>query len=281
MVFAVAGLAACGSKDRTASQTLVRVNGQDITVLQLNNELQRINVPAGKQEAASQELLDSLIDRQLLVEAAMLNKIDRTPEVMQDIQRAKSQIIAQAYLQSITTKVIKPSKSEIENFYQQHPELFSKRKEFVLTQLTIPNNNFSDELKSFIDSANTPEEVAEWMQKHGLQYTSGRAIRSTTDLPPEIVEKLLDLPKGQLFIVSEGDNRVLNAIADIKDTPVTEMNAAPLIEEYLINKKMKDATQAELANLRSRAKIEYLNASAQVAASPQAGATDRKILGFK
>jgi len=281
MVFSAAILSACGSKDKHAGQTLVRVNGQDITVLQLNNELQRVNVPLGKQEAASKELLESMINRQLLVDAAKLNKIDRTPEVMQDIERSKMQIIAQAYLNSITSKVDKPSNAEINNYYLTHPEFFSKRKEFVLTQLIIPNKSFSDELKLFIDSAKTPEDVEEWMQKHGVQYIRRRAIRSSTDLPPEIVAKLLDLVKGQLFIVREGDSRVLNEIADIKDSPITQMNAAPMIENFLINKKIKELTEAELANLRSRAKIEYLNASAPVATQTKVDETDSNTVGPK
>ena len=281
MVIAAAGLAACGSKDKKAGQSLVRVNGEDITVLQLNDELQRANVPADKQKAASKQLLESLINRQLLVEEAMRNKIDRTPEVMQAIERAKSQIIAQAYLQNVTSKVAKPSKAEINDYFQKHPEFFSKRKEFVLTQLIIPDKNFTDELKLFIDSAKTLNDVAEWMTKHGVQYARRQAIRSSMDLPSEAAAKLLKLPKGQLFIVSEGDNRVLNIIAAIKDSPVTETNAAPLIEQFLTNKMIKDAAGAEIAQLRSRAKIEYLNASAPVAAQTQTAAPDSKTTGPK
>lgn len=266
MVIAAAGFAACGNKDKKAGQALVRVNGVDITVLQLNTELQRVNVQAGKQEAANKELLESMIDRQLLVEEAMHSKIDRTPEVVQDIERAKSEIIAQAFLRSITSGVDKPSSAEISDYFQNHPELFSNRKEFVLTQLIIPNKNFSDELSSFINAAKTPEDVAEWMQKHGVQYTRRQAIRSSTDLAPEVVTKLLGLPKGQLFIVSEGDDRVLNAIVDIKDSPINEVNATPLIEQFLTNEKRKSAVRLELANLRSMAKIEYLNASSPAVA---------------
>jgi len=281
MVVAVAGLAACGSKGKKAGQSLVRVNGEDITVLQLNDELQRANVPTDKQAAANKQLLESLIDRQLILEEAMRNKIDRTPGVMQAIERAKAQIIAQAYLQSVTSKIAKPSKAEINDYFQKHPEFFSKRKEFVLTQLIIPNKNFSEELKSFIDTAKTLEEVAEWMDKHAVQYARGKSIRSSMDLPSEAAAKLLELPKGQLFIVSEGDNRVLNIIAAINDSPVTEKNAAALIEKFLINEKMKDAAGAEVAHLRSLAKIEYLNASVPVAAQTQADAPDNETAGPK
>jgi len=281
MVVAVAGLAACGSKDKKAGQSLVKVNGEEITVLQLNDELRRAGVQAGQQEAASKQLIESLIDREVILDEAMRNKIDRSPEVMQAIERAKAQIIAQAYLQSVTSKVAKPSKAEIDDYFQKHPEFFTKRMEFDLQQLVIANKNFSDELKLFIDSAKSLDEVAEWMDRHGVPYARGQVIRSTADLPQPAVAKLLELPKGQLFIVGEGDNRMLNIITAIKDSPVTATNAAPQIEQFLTNKKMKEAVEVEIAHLRSLAKIEYLNASAPVAAQTQAAAPDNKTAGPK
>ena len=281
MVVAVAGLAACGSKDKKAGQSLVKVNGEEITVLQLNDELRRAGVQAGQQEAASKQLIESLIDREVILDEAMRNKIDRSPEVMQAIERAKAQIIAQAYLQSVTSKVAKPSKAEIDDYFQKHPEFFTKRMEFDLQQLVIANKNFSDELKLFIDSAKSLDEVAEWMDRHGVPYARGQVIRSTADLPQPAVAKLLELPKGQLFIVGEGNNRMLNIITVIKDSPVTATNAAPQIEQFLTNKKMKEAVEVEIAHLRSLAKIEYLNASAPVAAQTQAAAPDNKTAGPK
>lgn len=277
VLIAAASLSACQSKEKKEGQTLARVDGQEITVLQLNDEIGRAGVQAGQLEAANKQLLEALIDRQLIMAEAMRNKIDRSPEVMQAIERSKEQIIAQAYLKGVMSKVEKPSAAEIDDYYQKHPEFFAKRKEFDLKQLVIPNKNFSDELKSFIDSAKTLGEVSEWMDRHGVQYARGQAIRSSTDLPSEGVAKLLELPKGQLFIVSLGDNKVLNVLVDSRDSPLSATNAAPQIGQFLMNKKLKDAADVEIAHLRSLAKIEYLNgASAPVAAPAQASAPDNK-----
>jgi len=281
MLVAAAGLSACGSKDKKAGQSLVRVDSEEITMLQINDELKRAGVQAGQQEAASKPLLESLIDRQLVLAEAMRNKIDRTPEVMQAIERAKAQIIAQAYLQNVVSKTAKPSKAEIDDYFQKHPEFFTKRKEFDFKQLVFANKNFSDELKLFIDSAKSLDEVAAWMDRHGVQYARGQTTRSTADLPQPAVAKLLELPEGELFLVNEGSNRVLNIITSIKDSPVTAMNAAPQIEQFLINKMSKEAAEVEIAHLRSLAKIEYLNASAPVAAPAQAAAADNKAAGPK
>ena len=57
----------------------------------------------------------------------------------------------------------------------------------------------------------------------------------------------------------EGERSLLVSIADVRDAPVTLDVAAPQIEQFLLNKKNKDAADAELARLRATAKIEYLN----------------------
>lgn len=265
LLLVVACLSACGNKDKKAGQTLARVDGEDITVLLLNNELKHAGIQDGQLEEGRKQLLESLIDRQLIVAEAMRKKIDRTPEVMQSIEQAKSQIIAQVYLQNITSIISKPSKVEINGYYQKHPEFFSRRKEFHLKQLVIPNKNFSAELYSFIDSTKSLEDTAFWLDKHDVPYTRGQVIRSTADLPQTTVTRLLSLPKGKIFLASDEENKVLNVITAIKDMPVSAINAELQIERFLSNQMQQEAVNAELAHLRSLAKIEYLITPANTA----------------
>ena len=56
MVFLVViSLSACGNKEKKAGQTLVRVDDEEITILQLNDELQRSYIEPGQQEASSKQ----------------------------------------------------------------------------------------------------------------------------------------------------------------------------------------------------------------------------------
>lgn len=277
MIAIVVSLAACGSKEaeKKPGQTLVRVNGEEITALQLNDELSRANVPPGQQEAATKQLLESLIDRQLVLAEAARNKMDRTPDVMKAIERAKAQIIAQTYVQSVTSKLAKPSIAEVDEYFQKHPEFFSHRKQFDMKQLVISSNDVSDNFKRTLDAAKSLDEVAAWLEKNGVRHARGQLSRSSTDMPPEMSAKLLTMPRTQLFIVREGGNTLINAIVDVKDASVSAKDAAPQIEKFLVNKKIKEAMDAEVAHLRSSAKIEYVGASAPVAApasAPQAPA---------
>jgi peptidyl-prolyl cis-trans isomerase C len=294
ILLTVAGLAACGGdKQKKVGQALASVNGEEITALQLNEELQRAGVPAAQQEAASKQLLEALIDRQVVENVALKEKIDRDPKVMQAVERAKALIISQAYMQKKLSGMAPPSKAEVEDYFNKHPELFSNRKQFDMRQLLIASKDMNDALKQVIDKSKSLDEVAAWMESNKIGFARAQVSRTTTDLAPELVAKLQSMPKGQLFIINEGERAMLMTIVDIKDVPVKLAVAAPQIEQYLVNTRAKDAAKQEMERLRAAAKIEYLNqpaasaataasgAASAASASASAAATARGVAGLK
>ena len=275
-------LTACDNnepKEKKPGQALVSVNGKEVTMLQLNDEIKRANVRPDQFEAASKQLLESLIVRQLIIDEAVSNKLDRTPDVMQARDRANAQVIAQAYMQGIVSKVAKPSQAEIDEYFQKHPEFFSQRKQFDLITVRIATKDLGKELKATIDAAKSLDQVAAWLDKNKVQYVRSLASRNSTDLPPQMAKMLQEKSKETIFIINEQENSLLISVNAIKDSPVTLAVAAPQIERFLLNQKYKEATDAEVARLRAAAKIEYLNAktsassNVEKAAIPQAAPT--------
>lgn len=260
-------LIACDSqpKEKKPGQALVSVNGQEVTTLQLNDEIKRAGIRADQYETASKQLLESLIARQLIMDEAIRNKLDRTPDVMQARERANAQIIAQAYLQGIVSKIAKPSKAEIDEYFHKHPEYFSERKQFDLTILRIATKDLSNELKIIIDSAKSVNEVATWLDKKNIQYFRNLTSRNTTDLPAEMAKMLQEKGKDHVITINEQENSLLISVNAVKDNPITAETAMLQIEKYLANQKYKQAADAEIARLRSLAKIEYLNSKTPVA----------------
>ncbi|MDX8123684.1 EpsD family peptidyl-prolyl cis-trans isomerase [Janthinobacterium sp. GMG2] len=269
-------LSACGGKEKKPGQALASVNGEEVTVLQLNEELQRANIQAAQQEVASKQLLESLIDRQLLLNEAVKEKLDRDPKVVQAVERAKALIIAQAYMQKRIGTIARPTKEEVEDYFNKNPQFFSQRKQFDMRELVIASADMNDQLKAAMDAAKSLDDVAAWLESNKVKYARTQLSRTSADLAPELTAKLLAMPKGQLFIIREGDRTLLISLADIRDNPATLAQAAPQIEQFLFNKKNKDTADAELKRLRAAAKVEYLNkdadskpaASAPVVAAP-------------
>ena len=265
---------------KRTGQVLVSVDGVEITMLQLNDELNRARarIQPDQLEVAKKQLVESMIDRQLMQAEAQRNNLDRTPEVMQAIVRARSQIIAQAFLQSILSNVEKPTKEEVAAFYQEHPGIFSQRKQYTLSMLRFTSKEQNAEFKSAIDTAKSITEIAKWMDKHNISYEQGEIIRSTAEMHPEMSVLLSTKAKGELFLLNENENRLLVAIKTVEAQPLTSDQAETQIETHLLNKKRQEITKAALANLRASANIEYLNASVnnidQTALQPAAHLTD-------
>lgn len=276
MIGSVLVLTACDSnepKEKKSGQALVSVNGKEVTMLQLNDEIKRSNIRPDQYEAASKQLLESLIVRQLILDEAVNNKLDRTPDVMQARDRANAQVIAQAYMQGIMSKVAKPSQAEIDEYFQKHPEFFSQRKQFDLITVRIATKDLSDGLKATIDAAKSLDQVIAWLEKNKIQYFRNLTSRSTTDLPPQMAKMLQEKSKDTIFIINEQENSLLISVNAIKDSPLTMAIAAPQIEKFLLNQKYKEASDAEIARLRAAAKIEYLNAKA-----PGSGSVDKSAV---
>ena len=254
-------LSACGDREKESrpGQALASVNGEEITVLQLNEEIQRAGVPAARQQEASKQLLQALIDRQLLESAAEQEKLDRDPKVVQAIERARSLIIAQAYMQKRLANIARPTPAEVEEYFNKHPEFFFRRKQFQMDQLVLAAKDLTSDARAAADGARSLEEVAVWLDAHKVKYGRAQVMRSSSDLNPELTKKLLGMPKNQLFSVREGERAMLLTVAEVRDAPVPLEVAAPQIEKYLMSNKNKELAAAEVERLRQHAKIEYLN----------------------
>lgn len=92
-----------------------------------------------------------------------------------------------------------------------------------------------------------------------------------TDLPPELVKQLPGRQVGSLIVIKLSPDRVMvAALESLKDAPLSESQARPQIEQFLLNKKRKEAGEVEMARLRASARIEYLNEAAPTADKPAA-----------
>ena len=254
-------LSACGDEqqDQEPGQALASVDGEEITILQLNDELNRAKIQPEQIENAKKQLLESIIDRQLMKSEAQRNKLDRTPHVMQAISRAKTQIIAQAYLQNIASEIENPTPVEVNEFYQGHPEFFSQRKKYNLSIVRFAKNEYNDELKSAFSAAKSLNDVTKWLDKHNIPYLHEEITRDTSQMPREMSARLQQQKKDDMFHISENEDILLVSINAIEAQPISADLAKARIEMYLLNKKRRETAEAAIARLRSSAEIEYLH----------------------
>jgi peptidyl-prolyl cis-trans isomerase C len=263
LLLAAMGLFACDKEaGKSTGKVLARVNGQEITASQLDAELlQASSTPEQgvlPPNVMRKQALEALIDRQLLLNEALHNKIDRDPKVLQVIDRFRTQAVVQAYLDSRAADLATPSKAEIAAYFRAHPELFAQRKVIDIEQLAIAPRDFSASLKAMMDEAKSLEQVAGWLDSHGIGYVKTGLSYTTADLPPQIVGKLPHLGQNRLFVMQDGEQDLLCVLKGMRDSPVAIEAASAQIERHLFNRKMQEAAATEIAHLRTLAKLDYV-----------------------
>lgn len=255
-------LTACDKEpqaQKTPGQALVNVDGEEITMLQLNDELRRTKVQPDQLENAKKQILESMINRQLMLAEAQRNKLDRTPNVMQAIERAKKQILAQAYLQNTLVKIEQPSDVEVNEFFQSNPAFFTEHKLYNLTVLRFASKNINNPLKALLDKKKSPKDVSKWLEKKKIPFLLDQITRSTAKMPPQMSTALKGQKQGDIFLVNENADTLLVSIDTLQAQPISLEQAKSRIETHLLNKKRQEAAKIAIANLRSKAKIDYLH----------------------
>jgi EpsD family peptidyl-prolyl cis-trans isomerase len=254
-------LAACGgSGEKGKTQVVARVNGEEVTVLQLNQVLSMMGPEAAASPTeANKSALESIINQTIGVQAALKMKLDRDPAIMQVIESTKRRVLLEAYLERSLQKTPAPTSSEIHDYFTQHPELFADRRIYVFNQLTAKAGKESlSSLNSKVAAVNQMSEFVTWLKEKGVDYNLVSDVKPSEQLPMGMLARMQKLKTGDLGYLSASDGVVVMEVVQIIEKPLTEQQAQPLIERYLANQKQMTAAQKLLQDLRANAKVEYL-----------------------
>lgn len=274
-------LAACGDKSESggeakATQAAARVNGDEITVHQINQILQRQQgITPEQTDAASQRILEGLIDQQLAVAKAEEQKLDRDPQIVQALDAARRNILARAYLERTANAVAAaPTPEEIRKYYDEKPALFSQRKVYALQEFTVPGKpeEYQPLLKA-LQATKSAQEFGEVMKASGKPFGANQVTQAAENLPMAIIDQLLKVNTGEALYITAPDGFKAVLVVASREQPVNFEQAKPIIEQYLLTERRREAAQKEVKTLREAAKIEYLGKFAEKAAAAASGAS--------
>ena len=266
LVVIFCNLAACGKGgERVAnSQIAAKVNGVEITTHQIDSVMKSAqNVTAENVAEFRKKALDKLIDQQLVLDKASKESLDRTPDVILEIEAAKKEILARAYLKKMLTNSSEINDSEFRKYYDEHTELFSKRRIYNLQDISTQSNEQTLELlKENVNAQKSMMDIAESLKAKGIKFSSGSFTRPAEQLPLDILPKMQMLKDGDMFVWQSGDIAHAIKLTSIEESPVGFTEATPMIKNYFINTRGKQIVEDKIKKFRQEAKIEYLGAFA-------------------
>ena len=274
-------LSACSdSHSATATQVAVKVNKDEITTLQVNEQLARLpnGISPEKQDAATRKVLSSLVNQQLLVQQAIERKLDRDPQILGALEAARLNILAQAYVQRVIAPQAKPTEQEVHKYYADNPALFSERRIFRLQELSIEADAEQEkELEAAAARVKSLKELADYLRRKKIAFSADSGVRTAEQLPLARLPQISQLKSGQVVVFASGNNRAsaLEVLAS-ESQPVDDKKAAPVIEQYLTNRKREELAVLEVKRLRDASKIQYVGDFAKFAGEP-AGTTTAAV----
>lgn len=284
VVVAAALAAGCGDKSSSegkATQAAARVDGSEITVHQINQVLERQQGLKPEQaEAASHQVLESLIDQQLAVAKAEEQKLDRDPQVVQMLEATRRSILARTYLEKAAASGAgAPTAEEIRKYYDEKPALFSQRKVYALQEFTVPGTQEqSQALMEQLKATRGPAQFVDVLKASGIKFSANQITQAAEGLPLGIIDPLSKVSDGEALYITGNDGFKALLVVASRSQPVAFEQAKPAIEQYLTAERRREFATKEMKALRTAAKVEYLGkfvnkpASGVAAANPVASA---------
>jgi EpsD family peptidyl-prolyl cis-trans isomerase len=269
----MAASACSGSRGGDKSQVVARVNGAEITVSQLRTAL-LAKGEAQPTAQASQQALDGLVNEQLLVDAALANKLDRNPTVVQALEAARRQLLARAYMERTVFPKQEITAVEQAAYYKSNPALFAHRRVYQLATFTAATPQVPAAIVAELAKANTPDAIAAVLSAHNVAFETQNLTRAAEQLPLEQLPQFAAAGVGDVVITPQRGRSVLTLITGTQDAPLGFDSAQPIIQQYLENLRNAKALDAHLKQARASASISQSDAGLIAAAGVPAPAPE-------
>jgi EpsD family peptidyl-prolyl cis-trans isomerase len=283
-------VAACSSKESTpiASQVAAKVGSEEISVHQINQALassNTANASAQDVTAMGRLVLEKLIDQQLAVEQAVQSKLNRSPEVVTQLETSRRDILAGAYIKQIASGVTRPTPEETRKYFDTHPALFAQRRVFTVQEIVVaPNSGVSEQLRSFASTGKPMEQIATWLKEKNVLFSGGVATRAAEQIPLEMLPAVNAMTDGQTAVIETLTSLTVLHLISSQSVPVTEAVAMPRIAQFLLNQSINTTVASSLLQLRAANKVTYMGEFAKAAVSQietSRTAIDKGLAGLK
>ncbi|QXF12330.1 SurA N-terminal domain-containing protein [Sphingopyxis terrae] len=255
IVLACLSLAAC-DKEPTGQVAAV-VNGEEITLQEVNAELGNVNIPDGvDKKVVQQAALERVVERRLLAQAARDEGLDKTPDYLLRERQLRDALLVQLMGQKAQRAQRVPEQAEIDKFIADNPDMFADRKIFAIDRIQFPLPKDMGALKA-LENDHSMEAVAAHLQELGIKFARTDAQMDSAQVGKQRMQQIRALPAGEPFIAPENGMVTVAVIKSERAVPLTGDAARPLAVQAIQNQQLTSAMQDRLKQARAAAEIKY------------------------
>jgi peptidyl-prolyl cis-trans isomerase C len=175
-------LFACQSKQDSAPssepkkdvKTLAEVNGKNITSADFEREVKNLpdylkamaDTPQGRKE-----MLDTMVIRELILQQATKDGIDKGKDIEDKLQDLKKRLIVEAFLKKKVESDAQLSDAELKKFYEQNIDKFKAGEQVKASHILVKAEKDANDILAKIKAGGNFEELA---KKHSVDSSAAK-----------------------------------------------------------------------------------------------------------
>ncbi|MXO60706.1 hypothetical protein GRI89_14280 [Altererythrobacter salegens] len=246
-----------GCEKQATGQVAAVVNGEEITLQEINTELEAMSPPDGADKALLQKTaLQRIVERRLLAQEARSDGLDKTPEFLSRERQLKDALLVQLLGANAARATDVPDQAKISSYMEKNPALFSDRTVYTLDRIQFPIPADLEILKRF-QNDHSMDAVAEKLRELGIKFSRDTGRMDSAQLGQARMNEILSLPPTEPFIFPEGGMVTAAVITGQLKQPISGEQAQALALQSLRGQAQMDILQQRLKVAQKKAKIEY------------------------
>lgn len=258
-----------GCDKKATGQVAAVVNGDEITLQEVNAELGSAGVPDGaKKEKVRAAIVQRLIDKRLLEQEAKAAGIDRDPEFLTRQRQLNQGLLLEFYAKRAQDTIRVPDKATIDKFIADHPTNFSGRAVYTVDQIRFAPPTDPKVIAKMKD-IHSFQGITEYLDGQGIKYARGTNKIDSAQVPTAMMQQILALPSGEPFVVPTPQGVVASVITNKEALPLPAEQAQPLAVQMMRAQSLDGVVQQRLKDARSKAEIDYQSGFTPAAPSPK------------
>lgn len=246
-----------GCEKEPEGQVAAVVNGEEITLQEINAEVGDANIPEGvDKEVIQKAALSRIVERRLLAQSAREEDLDKTPEYLIRSRQLEDSLLVQLLGKRAERTFRVPDQQAVDKYMSENPSMFAGRKVFTIDRIQFPFPDSMEQLKSLEDD-HSMAAVAAKLDKLGIKFQRGTAKMDSAQLGQKRLDQIKALPDGEPFVIPENGLVTVAVITGESAVSTDGTDMGPMALQAMRNQELAKALQERLKQARAKGDIKY------------------------
>jgi peptidyl-prolyl cis-trans isomerase C len=242
------------NKPQPKGQVIAVVNGEEITVAELNEEAKGRGISIGNDAFARRKVAQDLVDRKLLAQLALHDKVDTNPEFLLSSRRLKELLLAQK-LVDLRSGAADPTAADVVAFIKAHPHAFDQRVSLRTGQIIVATK-LPAKVQADLSTASTLDQAQQLLTAAGISGARSEQVLDSANLPEATMARLLPA-SGDLLLLPAGEGMAIVQVLSVTPQPTAPGQRVSTARDWLRQHRTNDALEELLDAAKSKARVEY------------------------